>query len=182
MQDTLQIVCPKCGGRLIVRNTSGIERMTVPCPICGTKSPFTAFRKVVERGDDVTQVPGSGDDGPVYPALPGAFRVDGGGVLALREGEQVIGRRSPRSCAALQIDTGGERRVSREHLKVEVRRTGSGYRHLLSLAKSEVNPTFVNGVRLSFGDCIELKEGMTVGLPGIDMTFFLPDPDATMID
>jgi hypothetical protein len=70
--------------------------------------------------------------------------------------------------------------MSREHVVIEVKRVaGKGFVHYLSLFKEKVNRTCINNDVLEYGDCVILKHGDIIHLPGIDLKFELPDSDET---
>lgn len=194
MDDIIYLKCPFDGSVLKVRRQPGIEQMNVPCPVCKHTYPFGKFRQVVPQAkknvddDDCTRYPGGGsarggDDGctrmgdtvigPAGDSGPGKLKLAGTGqIFSLSPGRNVIGRRALHSNANFQIDTGVERRMSREHLVVDVKQVpGKGYVHSVSLYKAEVNPTFVGNERLLPGDHIILSAGTVINLPGAVLEF-----------
>lgn len=202
MEDVIQIKCPFDGAVLTVRNQPGIESKNVTCPICRNKYPFTQFRRVTpgtEGGEAPTQYPGTGageEERTRYATGPlnqektsvasmnltiGKLTVSGSGTtFRLKATRNVIGRRSPRSEADFQIDTGESRAMSREHLVIEVRNIpGRGFVHYLSLFKEKVNDTFIGKQKLEFGDTVVLNHGDIIRLPDATLRFEIDDPEST---
>lgn len=202
MDDVIQIKCPFDGAVLTVRNQPGIESKNVTCPICRNKYPFTQFRRVspvADGGDAPTGYPQSyrqEEEHTSYAAGPvnqektrvasmnltiGKLTVrDTGITFRLKAGRNVIGRRSPRSEADFQIDTGERRAMSRDHLVIEVRNVpGRGFVHYLSLFKEKVNNTFIGKEKLEYGDTVVLNQGDIIRLPDADLTFEIDDPEST---
>lgn len=102
--------------------------------------------------------------------------------LQLRPGRTVVGRKASNSTAAMQIETGASRRMSRNHVAIDVAKVpGQGYVHTVKLCKELCNATFVNNNKLEPGDCIILQHGDTIRLPDADLLFTLPDSEATDI-
>lgn len=103
-----------------------------------------------------------------------------GQTFRLSPGRNVIGRKASASSANIQLDTGENHRVSREHIVIEVKKIpGKGFVHYLSLYKERVNPTFLNKVSMMFGDCMVLKNGDIISLPNFDIVFELHESEGT---
>lgn len=169
--ETIQIKCPCCGAVLKVKMQQGIEGKSVICPVCRQKSPFAAFGRPSGKNDD---------DRTVYPGKVSAnagagvlVKPDTGERFALKEGRNVIGRRSSASSSGIQIPLPNEmKRMSREHLIIDVRDVpGRGIVHYASLYKEKVNPTAVNGEPLAFGESVVLNDGDRLSLPDADLLF-----------
>ncbi len=175
----MKIGCPVCGAVLTVREVAGMESMSVTCPVCKTRSPFRDFRKVAgpPEGDQDTQL-----GGPAIPRnnAPGRLSVVGMSLsYQLMPGRNVIGRKAGGSGAHFQIPC-NDRRMSREHLVIEVSKVpGGGFAHHASLFKERVNPTYIGGTRLEWGDKVELEGGCVIRLPGMDLRFDIPDEEGT---
>ena len=207
MEDELiQIKCPFDGAVLSVKRRPGIENKNVTCPVCGNKYPFSQYRIVTpsanadpdteyprNRGygsqDESTQyVSGSNSEetqvGNVNPAnnlILGRLKIQGTGkAFQLKPGKNVIGRKASNSTANFQIDTNGDKSMSREHLVVEVKRVPKlGYVHYVSLYKEKVNKTLVDNTPLVYGDCLVLQHGTLLKLPGVNLIFEVPDEENT---
>lgn len=205
-QDVIKIRCPHCGAQLSVKNQPGIESKSVTCPICKQKSPFLAFRQVNVQNDPGTDLPGSNSQGQgvrsdntqlgdrptdlnqnaaqnrASKLLLGRLTVvNNGQTFLLRPGRNVIGRKAQASSANFQIDTGEGRRMSREHIVIDVQRVGSEYMHTASLYKERVNETFVNTDRMTIDDGLILKHGDILHLPDADVKFTIDDGERTQL-
>lgn len=185
--NTINIKCPVCGAVLTVPLQPGIESKNVTCPVCKNKNPFTAFSEIKAGTEQHS------DQGPITVYGGGSQNGDGSnftlGVLAvagleekfqLKPGINVIGRKAPSSSATVQIPCpAGEKRMSREHIVIEVKKIpGKGFVHVLSLYKEAVNKTFVNHNPLTWGDKIILKHGDTIHLPSATIRFEIPTEKA----
>lgn len=95
-------------------------------------------------------------------------------TFTLREGHNIIGRNGEGTEADFKIDTPNEKRISREHIIIDVVRDGRIYNHAVKLYKKEVNITYVNGSRLEYGDSVILKDGDNIELPGVTLQFIIP--------
>lgn len=187
MKDIIKIGCPICGSVLSVQNQLGIESKNVTCPVCKHKSPFSAFKKIVDkeepteypeqeatRYEEETQI----NEGPnftlgklIIPALNISFQ--------LKPGKNLIGRKASGSAVPYQIPC-STKRMSREHLVVEVKKLpGKGFVHFVSLYKQHVNPTFVGQNKLEYGDCVVLHHHDVIHLPDVDARFEIPDEEGT---
>lgn len=189
MEDIIQIKCPFDGAVLSVRNQPGIETKNVTCPVCGHKYPFSQFRRVKAAAygqDPDTVYPGEEKTATELPPAEdftlGKLLVMGSDVaFQLRPGRNVVGRKASKSAADFQIDTAEGRRMSREHIVVEVKKVpGRGFVHYLSLFKEKVNPTFVGDDPLLYGDCIVLSHGDILKLPDAFLKFVIPDDEGTL--
>ena len=185
MDDLIRIKCPWCSAVLTVKDFEGIETKSVTCPVCKQKSPFTKFTKVT--GDDEKEkthyLKGWKAAEPTDPdnLMIGCLKVKTTGqTFRLSPGRNVIGRKASASSANIQLDTGENHRVSREHIVIEVKKIpGKGFVHYLSLYKERVNPTFLNKVSMMFGDCMVLKNGDIISLPNFDIVFELHESEGT---
>lgn len=185
MEETIQIKCPWCNAVLSVRNQPGIENKYITCPVCKQKSPFSQFKRNVVNttNDDCTQYPGAQVSMPQENYTIGRLVVQGSGIsYDLKLGKNIIGRKASNSSANFQIEMGENRRMSREHIVVEVKKVlGRGISHFVSLFKEKVNQTEVGSEKLVYGDCLILKAGDVIKLPGVSLRFELPDDDATQL-
>lgn len=197
-ESKLIIKCPFCGTPLSVKNIPGIEKKNLTCPVCKCKAPFTSFKRVVKNNHEDTTYPEKKETGfskdstdETEHTLYGKDNKNVIGVLRLssvnkeyrlKAGRNVIGRQAQASTADIQINTGEGRRMSREHLVIDVKYVaGKGYVHCASLYKQKVNDTFINDVKLEYGDCVVLADGDHLLLPDEEIYFRIPDPDATQV-
>ncbi len=194
MEDVIKIGCPNCGAVLAVKNMPGIENKSVTCPICKKTSPFTSYKlktAAADEEEDHTRYAGESDSNGTASAPSagtgenftlGKLNVLGTSLsFQLLTGRNVIGRKAEGSRANMQIPC-LNRRMSREHLVVEVKKIqGAGFVHYVSLNKEQVNPTFIDGNPLEYGDKIVLKDGDIIKLPDTEIRFEIPDGEKTEI-
>lgn len=196
--EKIKIKCPNCGAVLVVKKVSGIEKVHVTCQACKKSSPFMAYKLMVPPA------PSYESDDSTRPNLDESTRpaVNGGTVLPkanyilgklvlqpplsgsyqLKPGKTVIGRQTSSSTADFKINTGDSRRMSREHIVIEVKKVpGQGYVHYVSLYKEKVNDTFICKERIDFSECLILRHGDVIELPDAVLKFELPDDDMTDI-
>ncbi|MBD5303091.1 MAG: FHA domain-containing protein [Bacteroides sp.] len=201
MDEIIQIKCPFDGAVLSVKNQPCIESKNVTCPICKHKYPFTQFKRVYQTNsnDDLdTEYPGYEEEKTSYAYgnnsnentdlgqmnfTLGKLKILGGsGSYQLKPGRNVIGRKGQKSEANFQIDTGGKRSMSREHIVIEVKKIpGKGFVHYISLFKEKVNKTYIGNEHLIYGDCVVLAHGDVIKLPDVNLKFEIPDDEATDI-
>lgn len=196
METIIKIKCPFCGSVLSVKEQAGMESKSVTCPICKQKSPFTTFKSVVDKlQEEKTQYPGREehtsyriDDSPTATGKGLNFALGRltGGIMTnpyqLKSGKNIIGRQAAQSIADCQIPTAPSKRMSREHLVIEVKREpGRGFVHYASLYKERVNATFVNNTLLEFGDRVVLNHGDVIKLPDATVKFEIPDEEGTQL-
>lgn len=199
--DILQIKCPWCSAVLSVKNRPDIETKNVTCPVCKQKSAFNQFTLVSQPAPQpkppVPPVPSSSPyEGTKYSSnagnlgSPTSLSVVGqlvlassGAVFQLHQGRNVIGRMAPGSVADFQIETPLSKRMSRQHIVVDVMVDPLlGVVHALSLFKQACNAVTVNGQPLVFGDRVILTSGMSIAMPDAILTFQLPDPEKTILE
>lgn len=192
MDELIKIRCPYCSTSLSVKRIPDIEKKSVTCPVCKRKSPFTNFKQIVYHDDptDYTDT-GQGQGWSPDPNTPGLDDVENniigqicvlrtGSTFPLKQGRNVIGRKADSSKATIQIPTGDNRRVSREHLVINVKRVlGQGFVHTVSLFKENVNKTFINGSQLQPGEELPLKHGCRIELPALSLRFEISDGEDT---
>ena len=199
MDDIIKIKCPYCGAVLSVKNQAGIESKSVTCPICKQKSPFKDFKKIIDKpnGDgEHTQYPGSDGEKTSYQTSssdPGTDIGTGlnftlgrlkvmpsGPSFQLKPGKNIIGRRASQSSADFQIPMQTSKRMSREHLIIEVKKVqGKGFVHYASLCKQKINKTLIGNEQLEYGDCIVLNHGDVIKFPDVNVKFEIPDEEGT---
>ena len=183
--ETLDVKCPWCSATLRIRKTPGMDGKNITCPNCKNTNHFSKFKLVVPIEESETQLPSP--DGGLPQAkenlLIGRLIIPlTGSSYQLLPGKNIIGRKASASTANFRIEAGDNKRMSREHLIIEVGRVPSmGYTHLVSLYKEKVNKTFINSTELLWGDTLILQHGDVIKLPDVDIRFELPDEDATQI-
>lgn len=184
----IHIKCPKDGAKLAVKYFSGIEQHNVTCPVCHKTMPFSEFTLVTPEAEADNQFRVDDDPdtettaGGAQSLIIGRLRRQGTAqTYQLKSGQNVIGRQAQSSKATIQLPTGEDRHMSREHLLIEVKREPkSGFHHYASLVRQECNATRINGTLIDWGDQIVLQHGDRIELPGnINLIFELPDGDET---
>lgn len=185
--ETLDVKCPWCSAVLRIKPAPGMESKNLTCPNCKHTSPFIQFKRVIPAEEEsVTCLPGP-EGNNLFPSkenlIIGRLIIPLTGIsYQLLPGKNIIGRKASTSKANFQIETEDNKRMSREHLIIEVKRIPStGFTHLVSLDKERVNKTFINSTELLWGDTLILQHGDIIKLPDIDLRFELPDEDATQI-
>lgn len=193
----IKVKCPQCGAVLSIKNIPGLENKIVTCPVCKYKGMFTSYRSYVARSEDQTDYD-YGDhtqyntgydrtDGSTsqdyFNILPGQLTIIGNGqTFKLKFGHNVIGRQSSRSSATIQLPTGDSRRMSREHLIIDIKKMpGKGMTAYVSLYKEKVNKTYINNEQLLYGDVLVLKDGDVISLPDMKVKYEIPDDEKTQM-
>lgn len=193
MEDSsiIKIKCPHCGVSLKINGQiPGLEQKSITCPVCKEKSPFTAYKRVREEAEPGTQYGGSertqyGGETPTELNVSKNTRLGRLSTLMasaesypLQKGRNVVGRKAEGSTATIQVVSSN--RLSREHLVIEVKEVpAKGLVHYASLYKERCNATFVNDVRLEFGDCVILRHGDLLRLPDTVLRFDIHDEPHT---
>lgn len=197
MSDIIQIKCPFCGALLSVKALPGIENKSITCPVCKQTNKYAQYMAAtaggasgaMHSGAPAPQPHGFGgaEDATQYGPMNfniGRLRLAGTGITyQLLPGKNEVGRKSSNSSVDFQIDTGVNRRMSRNHLTVEVvKEPHKGFVHYVSLSKENVNPTTVDGNPLLYGvDKVILHNGAVIRLPDAELRFEMPDEEATEI-
>lgn len=168
--ETVDIRCPKCGKVLRLQRLPGIENKIVPCPVCGTRTPFSQCGKVQAPKETCdTELPASLKKGK-------AFLVDrlNNRSYELPLGRNVVGRAHATSSANVQIVT-DDKGISRSHSVIEVINTASGKTRCIISNAQNKNATYINGEKLEDGDELYLKDGdivkMSISEFCIEITF-----------
>lgn len=200
MDQFIQIKCPFCGAVLKIKQQAGLEKASITCPVCKKKTPFTGFGKVNNGDNEMTEGPlfnpsnpnkeetdiwGSNDKTKVnnfFNAAIGCLVETSGKRWTLRPGVNTVGRKLQSGSQQVDIpiqDYTGERRMSRNHAKVEVVQLGNGaYKHILCNWQNK-NETYVGGEVLHEGDRIILQNGMSIRFANIDVKFVIEDNEET---
>lgn len=193
MDQFIQIKCPHCGAVLKVKQQPGLEKASITCPVCKKKSPFTDFGTVINKDSEETELPGgakqkqnNGDPTTLYNPLAntsiGCLVEKSGKRWALHLGVNTVGRKlqvDPQQVEVPVSDYTGERKMSRNHAKIEVIQLPNGVvKHVLYNWQNK-NRTYVGGEPIETGDRIVLQNGMAIKFANIDVRFVIEDSDAT---
>ena len=200
MNEIIQIKCPFCGAVLSVKNIPEIDKKNVTCPICKQTNRFVNYKHITPDTDGTKK----SSSNKVYPSQRGYDNVSNdatqygpmnftigklhllGSDLSyqLKPGKNEVGRKSKNSTVDFQIETGESRRMSRNHLVIDVvKENYKGYVHYVSLSKENVNPTTVNGNPMIYGvDKVILNNGAIIKLPDAKLRFEIPDEEATELN
>lgn len=195
MENVLHIKCPKCGAVLAIKPQPGLENASITCPVCKVKSRFADYKQPsahpspAAAEDSETQYPkfkqgAQQEETETQIFTPqnyvlGSLYLGNQRLAVLKPGRNVIGRLCSTHDATVEIPT-DDRRMSRQHLVVEATKVpGKGYVHQVSLFKSNINETFVGNTKLEYGDCLILKSGDLIKLPGATLRFMIEDGDET---
>lgn len=152
---------------LAIKASPNLERAVITCPVCKQRSPYTAYKPVSNTPQVVVDEQKTNIMSKTqYCAGRLVFMTDDIADVELSEGRHIIGRDSATSTADIRIPQ-CYKRVSREHLCIEVRRVNDSFKYILSLCKSDVNATFLNNIQIEAGDQLVLGNGDIIKLPGI---------------
>lgn len=193
MNEFIQKKCPTCGAILTIKNQGGLDNTTVTCPVCHQTYPFTQMKELTQQrppmppggmGGGYQSDPGTqvGGGGPVNRTVGQLQHLGTGQRFRLNMGQNVIGRQCSSSAATIQINTGMNLRMSRQHLSIIVKTDPLGnIVHECTLCKPQCNDTFINGAKLQYGDRVILHNGNKITLPDASLVFIIDDGDATQI-
>ena len=194
MGKLIKLQCPVCKYINTIEYKPGDEKGEVICINCKNKKPLRAYKLVTPDQKASSSAPkpqtapafnGGSETELTAPNYSiGRLRLKNSGIsFQLKDGKNVIGRKSGSGKADFQIDTGAERGMSREHVVINVlKERYKGYVHYMSLCKENVNPTTLNGQQLFFGvDRMILHDGDILGLPNAELVFEIPDEDETRL-
>ena len=168
-----------------------LGNVQMTCPICKQKFPFKQCVKVTESddetkyrgGEDCTQLGENTHLKSTENVVIGTLTIQGNNkeTHKLKMGRNVVGRKASASSADIQILTAENRRMSREHIVIEVKKiAGRGVVHYISLYKERLNPTFIGNEKMEYGDVLELNDGDIIKLPDCTLKFEIPDEEGTV--
>lgn len=187
----MKIKCPNCGAVLVLKNGTNLEGKKLKCAACKETAPYHLFKPVVYRQEEHTEYPeeygtpdSSENSARSNNYTLGQIRILSSDlpVFRLKVGKNVIGRKANVSTADIQIPMGENKRLSREHLVIEIKKIPErGFVHYASLYKLKSNATFINESLLEYGDCAVLQSGDVIKLPDVSIRFEIPDEDETEI-
>lgn len=175
--EKMKIKCPICSAVLMVTYHEGLESKAVKCPICSKNTPFANYKKIVDKEERTIY------RDKTHNETVGQLRLTTGNAspIKLKLGKNVIGRKvTMESQATVQIPTEGSKRMSREHMIIEVKYIpGKGVVHYASLYKEKVNATYINDMLLEYGDCVIVNNGDLIRLPDVIVKFEILDDEGT---
>lgn len=179
---THKMRCPFCGVTLSVNIKEEYIGRSIKCPRCNKITPLADFEMIDDADNDVPELVTENneeertiiDHTPEEKNNAGILRVIGNEktYYRLHTGENVIGRDGEGSKADFKIDTPNAKRMSREHITIIVEEYAKGsFKCSVKLYKERVNTTYINDEKLEYGDCIILKDGYKIDLPGVSLLF-----------
>ena len=194
MEQFIQIKCPFCGAVLKARKQPGLEKASVTCPVCKQKSPFLKYGTVISKDDEKTELPDEFKQGGNHKEQTelnmslitpiGCLVEKSGKRWPLHFGINTIGRKlqsNPQQVEVPISDYTGERKMSRNHAKIEVIKLANGSaKHVLYNWQNK-NKTYVGGEPIDSGDRIVLHNDMVIRFANINVTFVIEDSEATTI-
>ncbi|MCF0196013.1 MAG: FHA domain-containing protein [Bacteroidaceae bacterium] len=191
MEQQIHIKCPYCGVILKVNPQPGLGNAHITCPVCKRKSPFTDFARLEQKDpketENTVRRAASGNDPTELPCnrnyTVGCVVERSGKAWQLRVGVNTIGRKlqTPPQQVDIPInDYTGERRMSRNHAKIEVIRLADGsVKHVLCNWQNK-NRTYIAGEPLEADDRIVLHDGAVIRFANIDVRFSIEDSENTI--
>ena len=176
-----RIQCPQCEVVLDVKNEEEVPEKKVFCPRCSTE----LLVKFKPKGDPVEahtyyakQKKPAADNGETQ--LGGGFNTSSGvgnnstasgetyvrlmadGIsYPLREGGNIVGRRTPKNNASVQITT-DDCTMSRRHILIKITSLPDGNKRVVLSNYENKNPTYLNGMQIVDGDRVMLSDGNTI--------------------
>lgn len=194
--EKIRLKCPHCGAVLQMDCIPDIEKKRITCPVCKIATPFTEFKKPKQEtagtngSDDTTRAADNdktslvGDKDATQLRGTKEFLI---GELhdpirkrryPLRPGSNLVGRKATTSTANIQIET-DNKRMSRSHSLIEVKkRSSGGFMHVFTNAGNK-NDTFINGKKIADGDSVILGGGEILNLGGTELKFVIHNQDET---
>lgn len=194
-----KIRCRSCGALLIINVKEENINKSLRCPVCKNIAPLLQYEVQPEESIQPSvnnvvnnNIPSFNDEStrldtrqepverryepePEPEARTGMLIIKSNNrTFTLKEGHNIIGRNGEGTEADFKIDTPNEKRISREHIIIDVTKEGRNYNHTVKLYKKEVNITYVNGSRLEYGESVILNDGDTIELPGVTLQFIIP--------
>ena len=176
---TLRVRCPNDKSILPIYDQPGIEKAFITCPICGKRMPFKSFQIVDDTVSDIDDIP-EGETEVVlssdqYHRLGTLKDMSTDDIYKLKRGKNIIGRKSTDSSADIQLPCGESKRMSREHLVIQVDGNSvEGYVFYASLYKAKENATYIGDAKIEYGDSIILNDGDIIKLPDKTIVFNVP--------
>lgn len=196
---TKRIICPKCKAVLDVKNSQNETVKQITCPSCKTilqvkflpqPEPIEAHTFYAPPKDNgatrlAGSIPDSGatqlagnENGTTQLASANAIHSDkprllfGGATYTLKEGRNIVGRKSTTSKGTIQIET-ADRYMSRQHCLVTVTKLSDESLKVVLSNYQNKNATLVDGQPIETGDEIRLTNGDTITMGKTTVTFKL---------
>lgn len=146
------VMCPKCKTIIAVPDALPKDNPVIICPNCKAR-----LRVQMDTGE--TQFAEGKTDQKVIGSL-----ICKGELYRLSEGVNTIGRKSSKSTATVQIDTGGDPSVSRVHAEIKVTKLESGrykavLRDIREDWKIKEKPMYYTDMKIYPEDQINLENG-----------------------
>lgn len=151
----ISVRCPHCQvGLKVDERKMPSDIATFKCPKCKKAIPVTLLGKSKDESDTVLIQPFKKSAGKLI-VLPGEYTQER--ICPLFEGVNIIGRKSAGPTGAtITIET-TDRSMSREHIRIEVKKDEKGaYNHYLSDNNSK-NHTLYNSNQLETGEVVVLN-------------------------
>lgn len=198
MEQFIHIKHSRCGAVLKVKKIPELEKAFITCPVCKFKSPFSEYESVVKRNSEETELPNgmksqqsSDETTPYYGYVNsaiGCLMEKSGKRWPLHSGVNTIGRKLVSAPQQVEVPitdyhagTPEERKMSRQHAKIEVTRLANGsVKHVLYNWQNK-NKTYVSGDPIEADDRIVIHNGMVIRFANIDVRFVVEDTEATTI-
>jgi len=183
--------CPHCTKRISIKEEPENHNAKVRCPYCSNTTRYCDL-----KDPNVPNVSNHADpkdpNGTIFPHDPDVVRSECNAILVnkanpeetyqLKVGTNIIGRDSPSSKADVRINTGSSHRLSREHAVIDVKTIQGKLSYSFRLYKNEVNPTYVSGEQIAYGDAVRLNPGDVLKLADVTLVFDLADQDKTRLE
>lgn len=193
MDELINIKCPYCSVILKVKNQSGLQNMSITCPVCKRKSLVRDFKVVENKQDDEQTLVSqksqnkksvTDEDATMVSELRiepiGSLVLPNGKPSQLHIGVNTIGRESRSTQAEIKLpDKEKTKRISRNHAKIEVKRMANGScKHVLYNWENR-NSTYVNGDVVEKDDRVVLHDNDRIRFADIDVIFRIYDDEET---
>lgn len=157
MGEIRRISCPSCNTVLDVAYFAGIESKSFSCPKCHKVHKYAEYAPLPQSEVEA----------------PGALLLSSGTPVQLKPGRNVIGRRSSRSSANVQIPD-ETLTMSREHFYIDVSVQDGKVSHVLSVNPSARNSTKLDGTDINATDRIALHDGQQINAGSVRLVFSIP--------
>ena len=193
VEQFIRIKCPHCGAVLKVKQQLGLEKASLTCPVCKKKSPFSSYNQMVNKDSEETELPNGYKNnrnseeteiGGVGSFSIGCLVEKSGKRWSLHPGVNTVGRKlhaNPQQVEIPIADYTGERKMSRNHAKIEVIRQSNGSCKHILYNRQNKNQTYIGGDRLEKGDRIVLHNEMIIKFANVDVKFVIEDSEATTL-
>lgn len=151
----IPVKCPHCQIGLKVDETKipqGIA--SFKCPKCKHEIPISYLKRKQPADTETILIRPVRSGKGRLTVLPNKDTPEQ--IFPLHEGIFIVGRKASTSAATINIET-GDKEMSRNHMRIEVKKDAKGnYIHMLSDYQSK-NNTLYNGKRMDEGEVVALK-------------------------